>query len=239
MEEKSSNLTTLVLFLMIGLVLGGVIGFLYGRITAPTQIIERVVPQQTPKPSPPSETVAPTTQKNIDMKSLIDDDPWAGNKNAKVIVVEFSDFQCPFCQRAAPTVKQIIETYGDNILFVYRDFPIHSIHPQAQKAAEASQCAFEQDNFWDYHDKLFERQSEWAASGVPKFKDYAAELGLDTTKFNDCLDSGKYAGEVGGDLSVGQQLGVTGTPTFFVNGEKIVGAQPYSVFEGIIDSALA
>jgi protein-disulfide isomerase len=239
MEERSSNLTTLVLFLIVGLVLGGVIGFLYGRITAPTQVIEGVVPQQTLKPSVPRETVAPATQKNIDMKSLIDDDPWAGNKNAKVIVVEFSDFQCPFCQKAAPTVKQIIESYGDNILFVYRDFPIHSIHPQAQKAAEASQCAFEQDRFWDYHDKLFEKQSEWATSGVPKFKDYAAELGLDTTKFNDCLDSGKYANEVGADLSVGQQLGVTGTPTFFVNGEKVVGAQPYSVFEGIIDNALA
>jgi protein-disulfide isomerase len=239
MEERSSNLTTLVLFLIVGLVLGGVIGFLYGRITAPTQVIEGVVPQQTLKPSVPRETVAPATQKNIDMKSLIDDDPWAGNKNAKVIVVEFSDFQCPFCQKAAPTVKQIIESYGDNILFVYRDFPIHSIHPQAQKAAEASQCAFEQDRFWDYHDKLFEKQSEWGISGVPKFKDYATELGLDTTKFNDCLDSGKYANEVGADLSVGQQLGVTGTPTFFVNGEKVVGAQPYSIFEGIIDNALA
>jgi protein-disulfide isomerase len=239
MEERSPYVTTLVLFLMVGLVLGGVIGYLYGRITAPVQVIEGVVPQQTPRPPPPRETVAPATQKNIDMKSLIDDDPWAGNKNAKVIVVEFSDFQCPFCQRAAPTVKQIIETYGDNILFVYRDFPIHSIHPQAQKAAEGAQCAFEQDRFWDYHDKLFERQSEWAAGGVPMFKNYASELSLNTIQFNDCLDSGKYASEVGADLSVGQQLGVTGTPTFFVNGEKIVGAQPYSVFAGIIDKALA
>ncbi|MFQ5800857.1 MAG: DsbA family protein [Candidatus Hydrothermarchaeales archaeon] len=192
-----------------------------------------------PQPKPPAPTQPPAQETTIDMKALIDDDPWAGDKDAEVIIVEFSDFQCPFCARAAPTVNQIKKIYGDKVLFVYRDFPLSSIHPQAQKAAEASQCAFEQDKFWEYHDLLFEKQQDWAGVGVPKFKEYAADLGLDTDQFNGCLDSGKHAQEVTSDLQRGQHLGVTGTPTFFINGKKVVGAQPFSVFQGIIDDELA
>jgi protein-disulfide isomerase len=199
-----------------------------------TDFIDTTQPVPT---SPPTTTSPPVS--NIDMKALIDDDPWVGNKDADVIIVEFSDFQCPFCARALPTVNQIKETYGDDILFVYRDFPLRSIHPQAQKAAEASQCAFEQDKFWEYHDLLFEKQSSWSGVGVPIFKEYAVDLGLDTDTFNDCLDSNKYADEVEADLQEGSHFGVTGTPAFFINGQKISGAQPFTIFKQIIDVELA
>jgi protein-disulfide isomerase len=191
-----------------------------------------------PFPTAPAITTTPSPVSNIDMKALIDDDPWAGDKNADVIIVEFSDFQCPFCARALPTVNQIKETYGEKVLFVYRDFPLHSIHPEAQKAAEASQCAFDQDKFWEYHDLLFEKQSDWSGVGVPKFKEYAVDLGLDTDAFNDCLDSNKYADEVQADLLEGTHFGVTGTPAFFINGQKVSGAQPFSTFKQIIDAEL-
>jgi protein-disulfide isomerase len=187
----------------------------------------------------PPATQPPPSDVEIDMKALIDDDPWAGNREAKVIVVEFSDFQCPFCATVLPVVNQIKSTYGDEILFVYRDMPISSIHPQAPKAAEASQCAFEQDSFWPYHDKLFEKQSDWGGVGVAKFKEYAADLGLDTESFNKCLDSGKYESEVLSDLQDGIDAGATGTPAFFINGKLIPGVRPFSVFQQIIDEELA
>ena len=186
-----------------------------------------------------SETTPPQAQTQVDMKALIDDDPFAGSIDAKVVIVEFSDFQCPFCAKAAPTVTLLKETYGDKILFVYRDFPISSIHPEAGKAAESAQCAFEQDRFWEYHDLLFEKQQEWAGLGTPKFKEYAAGIGLNASKFNDCLDSGRYGSEVEADLQEGTHFGVTGTPTFFINDKIVVGAQPFSVFQGIIDEGLS
>jgi len=175
----------------------------------------------------------------IDMQGMVDDDPASGSRDAKVIIVEFSDFQCPFCAKAAPVVKKLRESYGDEILLVYRDFPLSSIHPLAEKAAEAAQCAYEQKAFWSYHDLLFERQEEWSAAGVGKFKEYARELGLDGESFDTCLDSGRYAAEVAKDLQEGQHFGVTGTPTFFINGRKLEGAQPYSAFKTIIDQELS
>jgi protein-disulfide isomerase len=180
----------------------------------------------------------PSAETNINMLALIDDDPWVGDVNAEVIIVEFSDFQCPFCANSLPTVNQIKDTYGDKILFVYRDFPLHDIHPEAGKAAEAAQCAFDQGLFWEYHDHIFENQAEWIGVGVPKFKEYAGALGLDVESFNSCLDSGKYADEVEADLLEGQHFGVTGTPSFFINGRKVTGAQPFSVFQEIIDEEL-
>jgi protein-disulfide isomerase len=179
-----------------------------------------------------------TTQTTVDMKALVDDDPAAGGVDASVIVVEFSDFQCPFCASVLPTVKQIKDTYGDKILFVYRDFPLHSIHPEAGKAAEAAQCDNDQDMFWSYHDLLFEKQGDWSGVGVPKFKEYAADLGLDSEKFDECLDTGKYESEVAKDLQEGMHFGVSGTPAFFINGKKIEGAQPFTVFHNIIEEEL-
>jgi protein-disulfide isomerase len=197
------------------------------------------IDMKTPYAPPSAPAQPPQEEGDINMLALVDDDPTAGSPHANVIVVEFSDFQCPFCASALPTVNQLKETYGNQIYFAYRDFPLHHLHPLAGKAAEAAQCAFEQDLFWEYHDTLFENQQEWSSAGVPKFKDYAGELGLDTTEFNGCLDSGKYASEVEADLQAGVQVGVTGTPTFIINGQKISGNVPLDILKEIIDSELA
>jgi len=165
-----------------------------------------------------------------------DDDPFLGKENAPVVIVEFSDFQCPFCKRFRDqTFEKIKSEYIDTgkVKFVYRDFPLTSIHPYAWKAAEAAQCAHEQGKFWKYHDKLFENQQNL---DVESLKKYAAELELNTSKLNSCLDSGKYEEEVRKDLEDGTKAGVTGTQAFFVNGRMISGAQEFSVFKGIIDS---
>jgi protein-disulfide isomerase len=156
------------------------------------------------------------------------------NPNA-ITIIEWSDFECSFCARAAPTVKQIKQTYGDQVNIVYKHFPLN-FHPNAQKAAEASECARDQGKFWEYHDILFANQN---ALGVTSLKQYAADLGLDTAKFNTCLDSGAKAGIVAADMAEGRAFGVTGTPGFSVGGQLVSGAQPFSAFKQIIDQKLA
>ncbi|MBR9678484.1 MAG: DsbA family protein [Nanoarchaeota archaeon] len=181
----------------------------------------------------------PALQPNVQVS--VDDDPVKGSANAPVTIVEFSDFECPFCARFyEQTMGLIDENYiqTGKVKLVFRDFPL-AFHENAQKASEAAECADEQGKFWEYHDSLFENQGEWSSIGVNKFKEYAQELGLNTEKFDACLDSGKYASEVQKDLSDGQGYGVSGTPTFFVNGIKIVGAQPYSAFQQLIEQELA
>src|SRR3989338_2499977 len=173
---------------------------------------------------------------NEGAKNLVsaDDDPFRGGKDAKITIVEFSDYQCPYCVRAESVVEQIMETYGNKVKFVYRDFPLPG-HQFAQKAAEASECADDQGKFWEYHDLLFENQQSLATSNL---KQYAKDLGLNTEQFNSCLDSGKYTQEVRKDLNDGASYSVEGTPAFFVNGKPVVGAQPFSVFKEIIEEEL-
>lgn len=171
-------------------------------------------------------------------KISTDDDPSKGSEDAKVTIVEFSDYQCPFCGRfARDTLPLIVSEYVDTgkVRIVFRDFPIAG-HQNAQKAAEASECADEQGKFWEYHDKLFANQQYL---GIVDLKQYAKDLGLDSAKFDQCLDSGKYASEVQKDFQDGQSYGVSGTPTFFVNDIQIVGAQPFSVFKQAIEAELA
>ncbi|MBI4018025.1 MAG: DsbA family protein [Candidatus Aenigmarchaeota archaeon] len=175
-----------------------------------------------------------------------DDDPTMGSKDAKVVMIEFSDFQCPFCGRFfSQTLPQIEKDYIDTgkVLFVYRDFPLSSIHPNAQKAAEAAECAEEQGKWRGMHDMLFNNQDSWAgldnAGAVSKFKEYVKSLGANEQQFDSCLDSGKYQEEVQKDFSDGANAGVGGTPTFFINGIEVSGAQPFSVFKQIIDQELA
>jgi protein-disulfide isomerase len=164
------------------------------------------------------------------------DDPSQGKADAPVTVVEYSDFQCPFCQRVMPTLKQLRAKYGDKMRLVWKDFPLTMIHPQAFVAAQAGNCAREQGKFWEYHDKLFANQSALQ----PEFlKKYAADTGLDTAKFNQCLDASKYEARVQEALGAGGRLGITSTPTLFVNGRMINGAQPIEVFETAIDDELA
>jgi protein-disulfide isomerase len=159
-----------------------------------------------------------------------------GPKDAPVTIVEFSDFQCPFCKTANATVKQVLDKYPGKVRLVFRDYPLVSIHPQAPKAHEAARCAADQGKFWEYHDLLFERSPRMAPADL---KQYAQDLKLDPAKFAQCLDGGKYAAEVDKDVQEGADLGITGTPSFFVNGRQIVGAQPMAAFQKLIDGELA
>lgn len=161
--------------------------------------------------------------------------PAKGPANAPIEIVEFSDFQCPFCQRATPTVTQVLQKYGDQVRLVYRHFPLPN-HPDAQPAAEASACAHEQGKFWPYHDRLF---AEFGKLSVADLKAHAAAVGLDVTAFNACVDSGRFKTRVEQDVQEAQALGVTGTPAFFVNGRALEGAQPLEAFTRLIDEELA
>ena len=179
----------------------------------------------------------PTNNPSLNLDILIDDDDFEGNKDAPVTIVEFSDYECPFCEKFyRETLEQIRLKYIETgkVKLVYRDFPL-GFHPQAQKAAEAAECAGEQDQYYQMHDLLFERG---VVGGSSTFKEYAQDIGLDTAKFAACLDSGQMAQEVKKDASAGQQLGVSGTPSFFVNGKQLVGAQPFSVFQQAIEAEL-
>ena len=160
---------------------------------------------------------------------------YAAGADGALVITEWSDFECPFCARALPAVNQIKETYGDAVIIEYKHFPL-SFHPNAQKAAEASECARDQGKFWEYHDVLFENQN---ALDIASLKRHAVTIDLDTQTFNTCLDNGDKAGIVAKDMAEGQAFGVSGTPTFSVAGEKLVGAQPFSAFKPIIDKALA
>ena len=178
-----------------------------------------------------------TTSPAAAVSAASDDDPSWGPEDAAVTIVEFSDFQCPFCARfAMGTMPQIREAYGDRVRFIYRDFPLPAIHQFAQKAAEAAQCAHEQGAFWEYHDLLFANQN---ALSVDDLKRYAQEVDLDSGDFDECLDSGKNTPEVLLDLRDGRSAGVTGTPGFLINGLFLKGAQPFEQFQQVIDQLLA
>ena len=173
-----------------------------------------------------------------------DDDPFIGNENAPVTVIEFSDFQCPICRKlwkdALPSIKKEYVDAG-KVKFVYRDFPL-SFHPGAMPAALAAECAKEQGKFWQMHDKIFEEQDK-QGSGTVQFtiddlKKWAAGIGLNASKFNQCLDSEKYKKEVEKDIADGSAAGVRGTPATFVNGKLVSGAQPFSAFKSAIDAEL-
>jgi len=169
----------------------------------------------------------------------VDDDPSIGPADAKVVIVEFSDYTCPACARFANEVEsKLLENYGDKIRFVYRDFPVHG--NIAYKAAEAANCAGEQDKYWEFHRILYQNQREWM-SNTSMLYSYAEQLGLNVTAFKVCLDSGKYKLEVEKDFQDGMSYGVTGTPTFFINGKKVVGInpnKPYEEFAKLIDQEL-
>ena len=168
----------------------------------------------------------------------INDEHVLGELDAPVTIIEFSDFQCPFCKRFRDqTFDKIKEKYIDTgkVRFVYMNFPLKS-HENSQKAAEAAECAHEQGKFWEYHDILFENQQKLA---VEDLKKYSADFGLDTEKFNDCLDSGKMKDEVNKDFEDGITYGVQGTPAFFINDMALSGAQSFEKFKSIIEKELA
>ena len=162
------------------------------------------------------------------------DDPIKGNAKAPVTIVEFTDFQCPYCKRSQDTIRQIEQEHSQDVKFVARQYPL-PFHDRAKPAAEAAMCAKEQGKFWEYRDKLFDKQ-ELSDADLHR---YAQELNLNTKKFDKCLAGHKYAGRVDSDAADGRRFGVNGTPHFFINGQSVVGAQPYQVFDEAIKNALA
>ncbi len=195
----------------------------------PAQKAEAAVPRPSNNPSP---------SPSFDMEVLIDDDTIKGDKDAPVTIVEWSDFECPYCSRFyEQTLSQIDELYikTGKVKLVYRDYPL-GFHNNAQKAAEAAECSDEQGKFWEMHDMLFEKG---VTGGVESFKQFAIDIGLNANEFNDCLDSGKMAAEVAKDMQDGQAAGIRGTPGFIINGQLVSGAQPFANFQQVIEAELA
>src|SRR5262245_5658355 len=161
--------------------------------------------------------------------------PSKGPEYAPVTIVKFEDFQCPFCKQFQQTVTELLSRYNGKIRLVHKDLPLDSIHPKARRTAEAARCADEQGKFWNYHDILYVNYPEMSEENL---KNFAREVGLDVNAFDRCLSSGKYKAAVQRDLIDGTKLGVTGTPTFFINGREISGNQPLEIFAAIIDEEL-
>lgn len=163
--------------------------------------------------------------------------PSIGPADAPITIIEFSDYQCPYCQKWESEVFQrLLDEYPTQVRIVYRDFPLNSLHPQASSAANAANCAGEQDSYFLYHDKLFSYDYDL---GKDTYLTYARELKLDMNSFTACLESDRYAEEVSADISYAVELGIQSTPTFFINGLYMVGAQPYETFKKLIDQELA
>jgi protein-disulfide isomerase len=186
-----------------------------------------------PAPAPAAPQAAPQAPalRKVEFPA---DSPAKGPKNAKVTIVAYSDFQCPFCSRVVPTLKQIEDTYGDSVKVVFRNQPL-PFHNNAKGAAEAGMAANEQGKFWQMHDKMFANQG---ALDRPSLERYAQDLGLDMGKFKAALDSGKFTKRVEEDSAAGMAVGANGTPTFFINGREFVGAQPFESFKNVIDEEI-
>ncbi len=185
-----------------------------------------------PEPAQPSQPAAAPTPATISTDNIA---AAMGDPNAPVTIIEYTDYQCPFCQRhAQQTVPQLITEMIETgrVYYIMKDFPLDNLHPNARAAAAAARCAGEQALYWEMHDVIFDNQANWAENDPALvLADLAAELGLDINSFNECVDSHKYDDVVQANLEEGMQLGVTGTPAFFINGFPVSGAQPFSVFE--------
>jgi len=162
--------------------------------------------------------------------------PMRGAEKASVTIVKFEDFQCPFCKTVQPTFKDLLKKYDGKVRVVHKDLPLETIHPQAFQAAEAARCAGEQGKFWEYHDKLY---AETPKLGAEELKSAAKDVGLNMPSFDQCFTSGKYRSAVQKDVNDSAQLGLTGTPAFFINGREISGARPLDDFSAIIDEELS
>lgn len=228
------------LWVILLLVFSFLLGMSTMKLMYSDEALEKVLAQannqQGTDPSQPSLGA----QVDIDAGDL----PLQGNKNAKITIVEFSDFQCPYCKRFYDeTYAQIKKEYVDSgkVNLAYRHMPLAS-HPLAQDAGEASECANEQGAFWAYHDKLFENFNDWASltndEAITQYVTIAGDLGLNTEEFESCLISDKHDQTVKDDLAAGSTAGVSGTPTFFINGKPLVGAHPFQTFKTLIDQEL-
>jgi protein-disulfide isomerase len=170
------------------------------------------------------------------LKIAVDGHASKGDKDAPIQLVEFSDFECPFCARVNPTLAKLQEAYPGKVRIVFRDLPLLNIHKNAGHAAEAAHCANDQGKFWEMHDRMFANQKKLSPA---ELKEHAAAIGLEASAFNQCLDSGKYTAEWRRDADEASRLGLSGTPAFFINGRLLTGAQPFENFAQIVEEELA
>lgn len=167
----------------------------------------------------------------------VDDDPSLGPANAPVTIIMFSDYQCGYCKKWYQEVFQpLMQNYSGSIRFVYRDFPLYSIHPSAGSTAEAADCAGDQDKYWEFFTAVFNDSGQLDSLAI---QNYGQSIGLEMEEFNQCLSSRKYQSEVEKDYSYAAALGIQSTPTFFINGIALIGAQPYQVFATVIEQELS
>ncbi len=240
MTEKVTVLTILVIAVLV-LSVVNIVGLTYlgGKLDGVTgNVVAKA--QDNPSPSVPSQPSAPTEPSRLQVS--LDDDAVMGDPNAPVTIVEFSDYECPFCGRfyteTLPLLKQQYVDTG-KAKIVFRDFPL-SFHPNAQKAAEAAECVGDQggdEAYFEMHDLIFENQQSLSVSSLKQWARTVA--GINGAEFDSCLDSGKFASEVQADFNEGAQYGVSGTPSFYINGVEIVGAQPFQVFRQAIEQELS
>ena len=195
-------------------------------------IQEAPVPGAAPAPRPAARPGRPDPNRRHDID--IGGSPRKGSAEAKVTVVEFSDFQCPFCARVGPTLAQIEDKYGDRVQIAFKHLPLR-MHPKAPAAHAAAEAAHRQGRFWDMHDRIFEDQRGMAPE---RYEQYAQEMGLDLDRFRADLASESVKQRVDGDSAEAGRLGVTGTPAFFINGRFLSGAQPFEVFERVIEEEM-
>jgi protein-disulfide isomerase len=212
--------------LPLAFVTGIAVGFLFWGNQNPNQV--EVAEIQSPSPQPESPTAQSQTRFEVD----VDDDPAVGPEDAPITIVEFSDFTCGYCRRFhEQTFQTLLEKYPDQIRFVYRDLPIVG----GYEAAQAAECADEQGAFWDFHDLLF---SGGLGFNEDAYREYAEAIGIDADSLMECVSEERYATEVESDAQYALNLGANGTPTFFINGIPLVGAQPISNFVAIIEDEL-
>ncbi len=210
--RRKSNSPFFIIFIGIAFVLGLSVGYLlWGGNEAPSGQVRRV-------------------------SVSTDNDPSIGPADAPVTIIEFSDFQCPYCAQWHQQVyQQLMAAYPGQIRFVYRDYPLPN-HTEAQPAAEAAECAGDQGAYWKFHDVLFGRQYGFGRSA---YEQYATDLGLDLTAFTQCLDSRRYQGEVEADAVDAAKAGISSTPSFVINGRLLIGALPFADFKSVIDEELS
>ena len=196
-----------------------------------------LLPSSTGSPQVATQSTFQPEQQPPIVQVDIEGRPYLGPEDAPVTIVEFTDYECPFCGRHfRETLPQLFQEYEGTIKYVVLNFPISRIHPFAQQAGEAAECAYDQGKFWEYHDTLFQNQD---ALDVESLKRYAGDIGLNIDVFSACLDSGATAQRVLDDVQDGLSYGVNATPYFFINGQVLVGAQPFNSFQTLIDAALS
>jgi protein-disulfide isomerase len=240
MAENSSGRPTLIAALLISFSIIGASFFVASsldrataQIEVATELLENLPLAAAPSPrARPARANRPDA--NREYKITLGDAPIRGGSDAVVTIVEWSDFQCPFCNRVSPTLAKIHEEYGDQVRLAFKHMPL-SIHPQAAAAHAASEAAHRQDKFWEMHDLIFKNQRDLS---VATLEGYATSMGLDMDKFRSDMKADDVAKRIDDDLKQASQLGVTGTPSFFINGKFLSGAQPFASFKRVIDAAL-